>query len=69
MLAKVGLSAAKRARKWRSKCGTSSRRVRKGGIVSGRRIGVDYAGEYRDMPWRYYIKDSPFVSVRADKEN
>jgi DNA-3-methyladenine glycosylase len=40
-----------------------------GGIVSGRRIGVDYAGEYRDMPWRYYIKGSPFVSIRADKEN
>ncbi len=38
-------------------------------IVSCRRIGVDYAGEYRDRPWRFYIRGSPFVSVRADKEN
>ncbi len=36
-------------------------------IVSSKRIGVDYAGEYKDKPWRFYIKDSPFVSVRADK--
>jgi len=38
-------------------------------VVSCKRIGVDYAGEYRDRPWRFYIKGSPFVSVRADKEN
>lgn len=36
-------------------------------VVSSKRIGVDYAGEYRDKPWRFYIKGSPFVSVRADK--
>ncbi len=35
-------------------------------IVSGKRIGVDYAGEYKDKPWRFYIKNSPFVSVKAD---
>ena len=34
-------------------------------IVSCKRIGVDYAGEYKDKPWRYYIKGSPFVSVMA----
>lgn len=34
--------------------------------MSSWRIGVDYAGEYRDMPWRFYVGDSPFVSRRAD---
>lgn len=33
-------------------------------IVSAKRVGVDYAGEYRDKPWRFYVKDNPFVSVR-----
>ncbi|AFC99414.1 DNA-3-methyladenine glycosylase (3mg) [Methanocella conradii HZ254] len=32
-------------------------------IVSCRRVGVEYAGEYRDKPWRFYIRDSPSVSV------
>ena len=31
-------------------------------ILSSPRIGVDYAGEDRDRPWRYYIAGSPFVS-------
>ena len=26
------------------------------------RIGVDYAGEARDYPWRFYIKGEPWVS-------
>lgn len=26
------------------------------------RIGIDYAEEYRDKPWRYFISDNPFVS-------
>jgi len=33
-------------------------------IVSGKRIGVDYAAEYKDKPWRFYIKNNPFVSVK-----
>ena len=32
-------------------------------IVSANRIGVDYAGEYKDKPWRFYIKNNPYVSV------
>lgn len=36
-------------------------------VVSCKRIGVDYAGEYKDKPWRFYVKGSPFVSLRADK--
>lgn len=31
--------------------------------VSCKRIGIDYAEEAVDFPWRYYIKDNKFVSV------
>ena len=31
-------------------------------IVETTRIGVDYAGEDKYLPWRYYIKGSEFVS-------
>ncbi|MGI8541927.1 MAG: DNA-3-methyladenine glycosylase [Aridibacter sp.] len=31
-------------------------------IASGKRIGIDYAEEYAEMPWRFWIKDNPFVS-------
>ena len=31
-------------------------------IVKTARVGIDYAEEYKDVPWRYYIKDNPFVS-------
>jgi len=30
-------------------------------IAIGKRIGVDYAGECAEWPWRFWIKDSPFV--------
>ena len=33
-------------------------------IVRSKRIGVDYAAEYKDKPWRFYIKNNPFVSVK-----
>lgn len=31
-------------------------------IVSGPRIGIDYAEEWVDKPWRFWIKGNPFVS-------
>ena len=31
-------------------------------IETSKRIGIDYAEEYKDMPWRFYIKDNRFVS-------
>lgn len=31
-------------------------------IASGPRIGIDYAGEWVTKPWRFWIKDNPFVS-------
>lgn len=32
------------------------------GIIRTSRIGIDYAGNYKDKKWRYYIKDNPFIS-------
>ncbi len=34
-------------------------------IARGPRIGIDYAGEYVDRPWRFWIKDNPHVSRRG----
>ena len=31
-------------------------------IASGKRIGIDYAKEYAIKPWRFWMKDNPFVS-------
>lgn len=31
------------------------RRVRAGSVKRGKRIGVDYAGEWRNKPWRFYV--------------
>jgi DNA-3-methyladenine glycosylase len=35
-----------------------------GPITAGPRIGVDYAGDYRDKPWRFYVPGNPHVSPR-----
>jgi DNA-3-methyladenine glycosylase len=32
-------------------------------IGTGPRIGVDYAGEWARRPWRFFDRDSPFVST------
>jgi DNA-3-methyladenine glycosylase len=34
-------------------------------IVAATRIGIDYAEEAKDFLWRFYIKDTPFVSVKS----
>ncbi len=31
-------------------------------ICQGKRINIDYAEEYKEKPWRYYIKSNAFVS-------
>ncbi len=31
-------------------------------IQRGPRIGIDYAEEWKDKPWRFWIKNNPFVS-------
>lgn len=33
-------------------------------IAAGKRIGIDYAGEDADLPWRFWVKGSPYVSKR-----
>eukprot|EP01017_Pseudomicrothorax_dubius_P047010 TRINITY_DN8379_c0_g1_i1.p1 TRINITY_DN8379_c0_g1~~TRINITY_DN8379_c0_g1_i1.p1 ORF type:complete len:215 (+),score=52.58 TRINITY_DN8379_c0_g1_i1:94-738(+) len=32
-------------------------------VVEAKRINIDYAGEYIDKLWRFYIKDNKYVSV------
>jgi DNA-3-methyladenine glycosylase len=34
-------------------------------IASGPRVGIDYAEEWKDKPWRFWIKDNPYVSRRT----
>lgn len=37
-------------------------------IITDKRIGIDYAKEAKDYPYRFYIKDNPYVSkVKKDK--
>jgi DNA-3-methyladenine glycosylase len=31
-------------------------------ILTTPRVGVDYAGEYKDKPWRFYVRGNPHVS-------
>ncbi len=33
-------------------------------IIEATRVGVDYAGEWKNKPWRFYIKESSFVSKK-----
>ena len=37
-------------------------RISRSRIMAGPRIGIDYAEEWKDKPWRFWIKDNPFVS-------
>ena len=38
------------------------RKLDPGPIRTSRRVGVDYAGDYKDKPWRFYVGGSPHVS-------
>jgi DNA-3-methyladenine glycosylase len=33
-------------------------------IAAGKRIGIDYAGEDAEKPWRFWVKDNPYVSKK-----
>lgn len=33
-------------------------------IVEAKRVGIDYAGKWKDELWRYYIENSPAVSKK-----
>ena len=37
-------------------------RLDSGPILNSPRVGVDYAGEYKDKPWRFYLANNPHVS-------
>lgn len=37
-------------------------------FACGKRIGIDYAEEYAEKPWRFWVKDNPFVSRQIIKE-
>ncbi len=34
-------------------------------IASGPRIGIDYAEEWAEKPWRFWIKNNPYVSRKS----
>ena len=36
--------------------------IPKNQIASGERIGIDYAGDFARRPWRYWLKNNPYVS-------
>jgi DNA-3-methyladenine glycosylase len=38
--------------------------VSSGEIVETTRVGVDYAGEWKHSPWRFYIKGNKYVSKK-----
>ena len=40
------------------------KRITESEIIRAKRIGIDYAEEYRDRPWRLYIKGNPYVSMK-----
>ena len=33
-----------------------------GTIATSPRVGIDYAGEYKDKPWRFFVEHNPHVS-------
>jgi DNA-3-methyladenine glycosylase len=38
------------------------RRVASSAIAAGPRIGIDYAEEWAEKPWRFWIRNNPYVS-------
>lgn len=43
------------------------RKYRSTEIESGPRVGIDYAEEFIDMPWRFWLKGNQFVSKVSQK--
>jgi len=39
-------------------------RIKSSQIKNAKRIGVDYAGKYKNKLWRFYLEDNPFVSKK-----
>lgn len=45
----------------------AGQRIPRSRIASGPRVGIDYAQEWVDKPWRFWLRDSPFVSRRSNR--
>ncbi len=43
-------------------------KVRPARIGTGPRIGVDYAGSWAERPWRFFDRDSPYVSTLSEHQ-
>lgn len=39
-------------------------KIKSSEIAAVKRVGVDYAGEYKNKPWRFYLRGNPFVSKK-----
>ena len=37
-------------------------------VIATTRIGVDYSGEWKDKPWRFYVKNSQYVSMKQEEK-
>jgi DNA-3-methyladenine glycosylase len=37
-------------------------------IAAGPRVGIDYAGEFAHKPWRFWIRDNPYVSKTREQK-
>ncbi|MEL7624464.1 MAG: DNA-3-methyladenine glycosylase [Clostridiales bacterium] len=37
-------------------------------IAATKRINIDYAGEAKDYPWRFLLRDNPYVSVKVKED-
>ena len=53
-----GEDLTERKRIWVEEC----RAIKKAEVASGPRVGIDYAEEFIDMPWRFWIEGNEFVS-------
>lgn len=41
--------------------------VDKDQICQAKRINIEYAAKWKHLPWRFFIKDNDFVSVKTFK--
>jgi len=39
-------------------------KIKKSDVVATTRIGIKYAGSWARKPWRFYLRDNPFVSAK-----
>lgn len=43
------------------------RTLDEGDVAVGKRVGIDYAAEDAEKPWRFWVKDNPFVSQNRER--